>query len=222
MTQPSTTERPAPLDKPDRFVARVQQLINDPGIRAALRSGLGRTPERAVRMHAVVAPWLPDGTATATERAYYAVAALIASGPRSQTQPGSPVVAADEGADGAAGTTATSVTSSDRRYTGNFGAALAHAARTEVLDPDSAERYLHLLVRQRVDGVHRHLPRIVRRLQGRGVPIDWGQLLHDLAGWGARHDEIAKRWLPGSRLRAPSPDDRQPSTVPTTEREEDQ
>ncbi len=220
MTQ--TTERPAPLDKPDRFVARVQQLIADPGIRAALRSGLGRTPERAVRMHAVVAPWLPDGAATATERAYYAVAALIASGPRPRTDQTTRSQSADQ-ADGAAGTTVTSARASQRRYTGNFGAALAHAVATEVLDQDSAERYLHLLVRQRVDGLHRHLPRIVRRLQERDVPIDWAQLLHDLAGWAARHDEIAKRWLQTfHRLRAASPDDHQAAIVPTTNSEEDQ
>jgi CRISPR type I-E-associated protein CasB/Cse2 len=221
MTQTAATERSSPLDKPDRFVARVQQLISDPGIRAALRSGLGRTPEKAVRMHAVVAPWLPAGTASATECAYYTVAALIASGPRpraagTQSEPGDQTM-------GAARITATSAASSDRRYTSNLGAALAQAAATEALNPDSAERYLHLLVRQRVDGLHRHLPRIVRRLQDRDVPIDWAQLLHDLAGWGARHDEIAKRWLQTfHRLRVPSPDDRQPATAPATEREEDQ
>jgi CRISPR system Cascade subunit CasB len=219
MTQIATTERPTPLDKPDRFVARVQQLISDLGIRAALRSGLGRTPERAVRMHAVVAPWLPAGTAPATERAYYAVAALIAGGPRPRTDPPTRSQSVDQ-ADGPA---VSFMTASGRRYTGNLGAALARAAATEVLDPGSAERYLHLLVRQRVDGLHRHLPRIVRRLQDRGVPIDWAQLLLDLAGWGARHDEIAKRWLQTFyRLRVPSPDSHQAPTASAIEREEDQ
>jgi CRISPR system Cascade subunit CasB len=218
MTQTSTPERPSPLDKPDRFVARVQQLIADPGIRAALRSGLGRTPERAVRMHAVVAPWLPASTATATERAYYAVAALIASGPRPRAGLGlaDPVASADE----AAATPSPSATSSHRWYSGNLGTALARASETGTLDPDRAERYLHLLVRQRVDGLHRHLPRIVRRLQDSGVTIDWAQLLYDLAGWGSRRDEIAKRWLQSfHRLRTPSPDDRQPLTAQTTESE---
>jgi CRISPR type I-E-associated protein CasB/Cse2 len=219
MTQTAATQQPSRLDKPDRFVARIQQLIADPGIRAALRSGLGRTPERAVRMHAVVAPWLPDGTPTATERAYYAVAALIASGPRprGEPDPADPLAPAGQ----ATPRTSTSATSSSRRYSGNLGAVLGHAAGSGALDPDGAETYLHLLVRQRVEGLHRHLPRIVRRLQAGGVPIDWAQLLRDLDRWEAGRDEVAKRWLQTfHRLRAPNPDNAQPATVPATESED--
>jgi CRISPR system Cascade subunit CasB len=206
MTQATVAARSTPRDKADRFVARISQVINDPGTRAALRSGLARSPERAVRMHAVVAPWIPERTPASIEWAYYTVAALIAAGPRPRAEPTSAPASNQENESGTA-PNPPATSSPDRRYSGNLGAALARAVEAEVLNEDRAEDYLHLLVRQGPDGLHRHLPRIVRRLHDAGVPIDWGQLLDDLARWGRWRDDVAKRWLQTyHRRRTPSPD----------------
>jgi hypothetical protein len=61
-------------------------------------------------------------------------------------------------------------------------------------------------------GLHRHLPRVVGRLQQADVPLDWGRLLVDLADWTRHHDRIAKRWLQGFYRRlTPAPDETAPS-----------
>ena len=60
-----------PVAKYVRYVEKIDEYCRtDPGRRAQLRRGLRQTPERAVTMHAVVAPWLPDGVDAAKERAY--------------------------------------------------------------------------------------------------------------------------------------------------------
>ncbi|BAJ32231.1 MULTISPECIES: type I-E CRISPR-associated protein Cse2/CasB [Kitasatospora] len=59
----------------------------------------------------------------------------------------------------------------------------------------SAETRLNLLSRQSVDGLHRHLPGAVRQLREAGAPVDWAQLLVDLARWRRYGGEIKRRWL---------------------------
>lgn len=158
-----------------RFVAAIQRVIRDPGTRAALRRGLGRPPGRAPQMHAVVAPWLPGDPQPAVERAYYAVAALMAHQPRTS---------AGFGTD-----------AEEPEASPNLGASFAEAVRTGRMREDTSAARLHLLCRQGVDGLHRHLPRAVTQLQVAGVRIAWERLLKDLATWDRDRDEIAKRWL---------------------------
>jgi len=177
MTQ--TADRLAPYD---RYVAHVQAACRtDPGKRAALRSGLGRRPEQAYRMHAVVARWLDAGAGPAKERAFYTVASLIAAQPPSaRSEP-------DE-------------QQGDVGKRTSLGAALGLVAKTLPGDrrriaEGSAERRLHLLVRQGVDGIHRQLPVTVRLVRAAGIPVDWVRLIDELSRWPTDHDRIAKRWL---------------------------
>lgn len=59
------------------FVARMVELASDPGPRADLRSGLGRTVDQASRLHRYVASW--TGSAGPHEKAvYYTVSSLVA------------------------------------------------------------------------------------------------------------------------------------------------
>ncbi|MEV0681703.1 type I-E CRISPR-associated protein Cse2/CasB [Actinosynnema sp. NPDC050436] len=62
------------------FVTRIAELASEPGPRADLRSGLGRTVDQASRVHRYVAPW--TGSCGPHQKAvYYAVASLIAHRP---------------------------------------------------------------------------------------------------------------------------------------------
>src|SRR5437879_4658232 len=70
----------------ERFVQTVTARIGkSAGDRAALRRAVGRSPQHptARPAHAIVAPYVrPDADDAATERAFYAVAAMIAAQPR--------------------------------------------------------------------------------------------------------------------------------------------
>jgi len=57
------------------------------------------------------------------------------------------------------------------------------------------ETRLRLLCRRDVDGLHRHLPRLVRQLRSDEITVDWVRLLLDLAYWGVDPDLVAKTWL---------------------------
>lgn len=59
----------------------------------------------------------------------------------------------------------------------------------------TAESRLNLLTRQSLNGLHRHLPAAVGYLRQVGVPIDWAQLLSDLAAWPTHSKTISRRWL---------------------------
>jgi CRISPR type I-E-associated protein CasB/Cse2 len=170
MTTPSS-ERTRYQDAQD-FVAVVLQLCEDPGKRAALRSGLGRHLDRCQRMHRVIAARVPPGNES-SERAHYAVAAMIASLPPQ--------------ARGAVKDSAGSPR--------NFGACLAEGVGRAALRESAAESRLNLLTRQSVDGVHRHLPAAVRVLADRPTAVDWAKLLIDLRWWDYDRDQIARHWL---------------------------
>lgn len=180
----------------DRYVKDIQQrCASDAGTRSALRSGLRRRPEQAYRMHAIVARWLSENVTASEERAHYTVAALIGDQP-----PAARTMPTDDPTEAA-------VTPPPVRRRTSLGHALAELqlkqrAGKGPSDADrpgdgltSLEQRLHLLTRQGLDGLHRHLPAMVGRLRGSQVPIDWAQLLDDLARWPVDHDRIAKRWL---------------------------
>ncbi|MFC5186062.1 type I-E CRISPR-associated protein Cse2/CasB [Actinomadura harenae] len=154
------------------FVDQVHELCRYPGDRAALRTGLGRPLDRCHRMHRVIAARVPSGGMD-QERAYYAVAAMIAAlppharglAPRSGTQ------------------------------ARNLGVCLAEGVGRGTLRESSAEARLSLLTRQSIDGIHRHLPSTVRVLADSSTAIDWAQLLMDLSSWTDYRDRITRRWL---------------------------
>ncbi|MEU2032835.1 type I-E CRISPR-associated protein Cse2/CasB [Nocardia amamiensis] len=208
-------------------------IAASPGDRAALRRALRRPPHsvQARRVHRIVAPFVPGNADTATERAFYAVASMIAAQPRNardeiatdnehndsdathdtQTSENTetPDVSApeetiDHPAEGSIDTGEhTETDGEDTHDRGNagetlgktLGRAVALSTQYRALNADTIEARLHLLCKQRLAGVHRHLPRLILQLRADQVPIDWTQLIVDLAGWDTRRDMIAKRWL---------------------------
>ncbi|MFD9422930.1 MULTISPECIES: type I-E CRISPR-associated protein Cse2/CasB [unclassified Streptomyces] len=236
-TGASTEQQPKPrnpeLVKYDEFADRVRRLCREsPGAQSALRAGLGRpVTEVPARMHAaLLRPGLiredPEGRGYADkERAYYAVAALIAARPRAQRlSDAADANAAELGArgsllgDGYSGAV-TAVTADDHgegtalapHKSGVDGASTVFRPRGTSLgesfadavgrrSPDqfksgAAESRLHLLVRQDLDGAHRMLPSVFRWLGSSGVTPDYACLLRDLTGWRYGHDMVATRWL---------------------------
>jgi CRISPR system Cascade subunit CasB len=191
MTQVSSETRS--IETYGKFVQHITQVCKrDPGRRAALRRGLGRPPEQAYTMHATIAPWLPNRPNRATEHAYYAVAAMIADHPSSNGQ----VAISDGIADsqnGGQSSEPAGETSTRQSLGGLLGQAVCLPGRA--LKKDTAEKRLHMLVRQNLSGIHRHLPGVVRHVGVLGVPIDWPQLIADLSQWTTDRDRIAKRWL---------------------------
>jgi CRISPR system Cascade subunit CasB len=185
----------------ERLVARVHNKLDVPADRAALRRGLGQSPEHpSVRAcHAIVADLVDEHDDRATERAFYTVAALIAAQSRqarddSKADPTKE--AGDEPADGA-NARATDPAATRARPAPNLGATLASALNDHKLSvsEETTEARLHLLCRQNLDGLHRHLPRLVTHLRAELVPIDWVQLIVDLSRWNTTGDLVAKQWL---------------------------
>ncbi|MGA4842162.1 type I-E CRISPR-associated protein Cse2/CasB [Streptomyces sp. G45] len=196
------------------YTQRVERLCHkDPGARSALRGGLRRgiNDRLTQRMHRFVAPWLPDhalGSDT-DQRAYYAVASMIAAQPRSGSATADPPDerAADGGAAASPAETpgepdagAPAEPSDAQRYGASLGAAFAAAVTTgpgrdKAMRESGAEARLNLLTRQSIDGLHRHLPAAVGYLRSVDVPVDWPQLLSDLLAWPQHSGRISRRWL---------------------------
>ncbi|KUP97774.1 type I-E CRISPR-associated protein Cse2/CasB [Thermobifida cellulosilytica] len=204
------------LQRADALVERVGKLVaEEPAARAALRRGVGLTPDdpRMLAAHRVVAPYVPvtrsdedrrgSGTeqeAQAVERAFYAVAAIMAAQPRSARDQDAKT--AEEEQDGAAAAETPPVeqsggesTNRKSRQRPNLGVSLAEAVFRRGLNADTTEQRLHLLARQNLDGVHRHLPRLILQLRGDDVHVDWGVLARDLARWGRTPRQVAKEWV---------------------------
>ncbi|WP_030267599.1 type I-E CRISPR-associated protein Cse2/CasB [Streptomyces violens] len=203
-----------PTDTGDRAAARRRRLQtyatwieqtckNDPGARSALRSGWRRGMDDVRRMHRFIAPWLSQGsqTAEAEQRAFYAVAAMIAAQPRSRytdTTAEAPVASSVLDAEEQTG----EMEQKQRpdRYGPSLGASFAAAVtespgREREMRESAAEARLNLLTRQSINGLHRHLPGSVRYLRELDVPVDWAQLLDDLIAWPAHSKRISRRWL---------------------------
>lgn len=157
----------------------------------ALRRALGRAPEHpaARAAHMVVAPFLPEPRDTADERAFYAVASMIAAQPRDARDQ----TTQDDDEDEA------EVTETQGEHE-SLGTTLGRAVaqrKTEgsAFSEATIEARLHLLCRQDIDGLHRHLPRLIARLRSDLVPVDWVRLVLDLSAWGRHRDHVSKRWL---------------------------
>ncbi|KUN00766.1 type I-E CRISPR-associated protein Cse2/CasB [Streptomyces yokosukanensis] len=166
----------------------------DPGARTALRSGLRRGLDDVPRMHRFVSPWLPQDRRApdSEERAYYAVAAMIAAQSRS------PLTAPESGQQDQA------PSAGDAAPTMGYGTSLGLAfalavtespGREREMRESTAESRLNLLTRQSINGLHRHLPAAVGYLRDVDVPVDWPQLLADLIAWPTHSGRISRRWL---------------------------
>jgi len=192
-TTPTTTTGSASLAA--KFIERVQRSCEFPGQRAKLRSGLHRDLEHSRPMHAIVAPLVPnaDRGHDARERAWYAIAAMIASLPRAARKTRAEPTEDDtaDGADESAPDHGTSTRPRPR----NLGVCLAEAVTRKTIRENTAEARLDLLCRQSVDGLHRHLPGLVRQLATTPDAIDWVQLLHDVRRWEDNRDVITRHWL---------------------------
>jgi CRISPR system Cascade subunit CasB len=168
--------------------------------RVALRRALGRSPEDpAVRAaHMVIAPVLPKRCDEATERAFYSVASMIAAQPRDardettgvnddddepeqETQERAPAEEVEE--------------AEEAEEQESLGATLGRAVALGKLREDTTESRLHLMCRQDVSGIHRHLPRLIATLRADLLPVGWVRLTIDLSRWGRERDLVTKRWL---------------------------
>ncbi|WP_086708779.1 type I-E CRISPR-associated protein Cse2/CasB [Streptomyces antimycoticus] len=182
--EPGEVRVPGRLTHAREFVAAMLQLCaQDRGARAALRTGVGKHPDEARRMHRYVAVWLPSLDED-TQRAYYAVAALIAA--RRDTE-----------APGQAGQAGKAGRPPEARFGESLGVAFAAAVARprDGLRESSAEMRLHLLTRQSVAGIHRHLPAAVRQLCEKQTQPDWAQLVVDVRGWRDQRGRTGRRWL---------------------------
>ncbi|MYX27097.1 type I-E CRISPR-associated protein Cse2/CasB [Streptomyces sp. SID8381] len=187
----------------------------DPGVRVALRKGLRRGLNDVGSMHRIVAPWLPEERGEAEERAFYAVAAMIADRPRhSFTAPDADETTPEpDGRDLAAAGNESKTSSTAgkeaepaegqkapaRARRDSLGASFARAVIAQGgqtgVRQDTAEARLNLLTRQSLEGVHRHLPGSVRLLRASDTDIDFAVLLADLAAWPRYSKAISRRWL---------------------------
>ncbi|MEU3521364.1 type I-E CRISPR-associated protein Cse2/CasB [Streptomyces sp. NPDC006654] len=201
-----TTTAPA-LSRPSLYRAFVNHIetrcAQDPGVRVALRKGLRRDLDDVRGLHRIVAAWLPDGCPQAEERAFYAVAAMIADRPRhtfhtpgDHDDPDATAPAGREPTAPPAGQAEAAATQPTRRD--SLGASYARAVLAQAgrgLAENTAEARLNLLTRQSLPGIHRHLPGSIRHLRDAGADIDFAVLLDDLATWPYRSKTTARRWL---------------------------
>ncbi|MFJ6378492.1 type I-E CRISPR-associated protein Cse2/CasB [Kitasatospora sp. NPDC092039] len=214
------------LGRARAFTARIDKRSHeDPGVRAALRRGVGKDLDAVPFMHRYVASWLTDEQTRSrdVQRAFYTIASLIAAQRRDQyaaakaetsrkngskEQPKEQ--AQDEEATAAGSAPGAPGAPTDRGEEADPGTAeripprsLGQAFADGVikggqaggLRETSAETRLNLLSRQSVDGLHRHLPGAVRQLRGSDVEIDWAQLLIDLCQWRRRSGTVKRIWL---------------------------
>ncbi|MFG2895078.1 type I-E CRISPR-associated protein Cse2/CasB [Streptomyces sp. NPDC048248] len=198
------------------FVSTINSVTaKDAGVRAALRSGVGKQLDDVPRMHRIVAPLLPGAVLhdTDAQRAFYTVAALIAAYHRGDPADGGgrETAASEETASGEEGTggeggipaqRAARRVQAERQRKERFGdslglayaAAVAHGGRKGIRE-SAAETRLNLLCKQSTAGLHRHLPAAVRQLCDRSGPPDWARLLVDLRNWPQQRRRVARWWL---------------------------
>ena len=192
---PRQTHVPREADRLAREVAHL--IAKNPGDRSVLRHSLGRPPEDvAMGVHRILAPLLPRNFKAAEERAYYAVAALIASQDRQARDQASTENAPRAGdATPQASATATEPSEDGPPARSNLGYSLAQLAHKS--DRDRSKTLgdrLELLARQDIDGLYRQLPRLILQVRADQVRIDWGVLAHDLTRWADDPRQVAKEW----------------------------
>ncbi len=190
---------PKPMPVPreaDNLAREVTRLtMRSPGDRSVLRHSLGQAPrDVALGVHRIVAPLVPERAPDAAERAYYAVAALIASQPRQARDQAGTDNAPEDAPDGLQPEEAPGAERAPARpRRRNLGFSLAQAAGKGA-SAGSLDDRLQLLARQDADGLYRHLPRLILQLRGDQVRIDWGVLIRDLTRWAGDPRQVAKEW----------------------------
>ncbi|MYS42329.1 type I-E CRISPR-associated protein Cse2/CasB [Streptomyces sp. SID5998] len=177
----------------------------DPGARSALRSGVRKDLDSVPRMHRVIAHLVPHNVSEDTQRAYYAVAAMIAEQARRQGDAtgADETTAAPEAAqvaEAAQAAVAAGEAEREREYGLSLGTAFALAVvrspgHERKMRRGTAESRLNLLCKQGLTGLHRHLPASVRYLRSLDVPVDWARLLQDLVDWRRHSGRITRHWL---------------------------
>jgi len=185
-----------------RFVSAITARCQDhPGDRAALRLGLRKawveipsSVERALMRAGV------DMAALSREEqaAHCAVAAMIASVPRSTIRASSAGSGTNAAAESAAPDSEqagpTRSARSGRVGGRSLGGALADAVSLGLMREGSAEAHLALLLKQSPGGLHRHLPGVVAQLAALPNGVDWARLLTDLQKWAWRRDSVTRTW----------------------------
>jgi CRISPR type I-E-associated protein CasB/Cse2 len=190
MTTPTTTApRIVSLERADAYVDWIIKRCREPGVRSALRRGLRRTPDQAVTMHRYVAAWT-ESVGCDDEWGHYTVAALIAARPPATRD----VTPAEDEPTAATSEASQAESEKPEPRRPNLGATLAKLGGDSDR-VDATERRLHLLVRQRVPGIQRHLPGVIRYLASARVTPDWAVLLRDLSRWRRFRDQVAREWL---------------------------
>jgi CRISPR system Cascade subunit CasB len=202
---PRCDEEPPRLDRYRAFTKAVlTKCAGDPGARSALRSGVRKDLDSVPRMHRVIAHLVPQNVSEDTQRAYYAVAAMIAEQARRGAAPDAGGTAAGKETAEPTAQAETAPAAAERAGESNYGTSLgASFALAVVRSPgherkmrrQTAESRLNLLCKQGVPGVHRHLPASIRYLRSLDVPVDWARLLQDLVDWRRHSARITRRWL---------------------------
>ncbi|MDU0289568.1 type I-E CRISPR-associated protein Cse2/CasB [Saccharothrix longispora] len=175
-----TTPLPSPANLTEdrrqfstRFVTRIVALCEeDPGARAALKSGLGRTPQHreSVPMHRYLARFTRDAVLGGNhgQRCLYTIASLVAYRHETSIPAESP---------------------------GNIGASFAYAANTRAFAVNTMDKSVQRLARQTADTVCAHLSHVLIPLRSGDIPVDFPRLLGDLIAWRRYHREIGTRWM---------------------------
>ncbi|MGW6309022.1 type I-E CRISPR-associated protein Cse2/CasB [Streptomyces niveus] len=198
----------------DDFVAYVNDLCTQPGVRSRLSTGRGRPVEQCAALDRFLTP---RTAGRAGRRAYYTTATLIAlAGPQAHTpgvrpapgQPGPgriteadipvlpqavpllPVPAAGHNTPCPA--EAQDTTTWYRRP--NLGATFAAAVQRAHHHEQRTDDTLHVLTRLGDDHLHRRLPAHINRLLSDGLTPDWAVLLHDLIQRTYHRESVGLRW----------------------------
>ncbi|GAA5014565.1 type I-E CRISPR-associated protein Cse2/CasB [Kitasatospora paranensis] len=172
-----------------------RRCSEDPGVRAALRRGVGKDLDSVPFMHRFVAHRLTDEQMADLDiqRAHYTVASLIAAQRRDQYAAARTATNLDETTAGP--DESKPATPRSRSLGRSFADGVAKGGTEAGLRASSAETRLNLLTRQSLDGLHRHLPGAIRQLRGSDVDVDWAQLLVDLCRWRRHAGTVKRRWL---------------------------
>lgn len=160
----------APLDREHAFTDYLANLVKQENraALAALRRGLGKTPGEAAEMYPYVMPFIGDTLSLRRQNDFFLVASLFAT--HQIGWPGSP---------------------NEKRGT-NLGASFRRL-RAAVDSASIEKRFVALLNAERED-LPDHLRHAISLLKAHEIPVDWFQLLRDLAGWEWESHSIQRAW----------------------------
>ena len=163
---------PTDRDRARGFIDFLNGLVirEDRAALAALRRGLGKEPGTVPAVYPYIMPFVHEADPPWVEMRFQLIAPLFAwhqlDWPRESSQGTSPVH--------------------------NLGASLARLRRA--VDSESIEQRFVALLNAHSDDLPNHLRHAVGLLKTRDLPIDWAQLLQDLAGWNWESRAIQRAW----------------------------